>query len=265
MLDVLILNRNLRQVTDALVDDLEKRLPSGALVGVIDSGSREAEISKHTVVGDSSISARVSGLRINRGFNLGISWWLTSRPHVGWVLLAPNDAEIVHWDQGKLEHLLQDSASAAAIYPVASGSGYDIALQPRDAGLLWNIQEGPIVLNRDFCELLTQQDSKVFDDNNFRGYLSFLELSLRAYANNLPIVATSSISFRENEEHLLTKSHLIGTEEMSQNLRLLVSEGEKWLANKYGFSDRWTFENMVRVVFDEFVRVNPNQHLEEIV
>lgn len=265
MLDILILNRNLKDVTDLLVADVKSRVSGNSLVGVIDSGSRDEEVSRHTVVQEDGLDAKLKGLRVNRGFNLGIDWWLRGNPQSDWLMLLPNDAEICRWESNSFERLLETDLALAAIYPIAPRSGYANALEPQESGLLWNIQEGPIVLSRKFCEMMVSGKSRVFDPENFRGYLSFLELSMRAYANNLAIAGTTLVSFSENEDHLLSKAHLIGTEEMSHNLKLLIEEGEDWLLSKYGLRDRWSMENIVRLLFDEYVRVNPGLGLREIV
>lgn len=99
--DVLVLNRNLRAVTDSLVNQMAKQKNVDGCF-VVDSGSRQEEISDHTVVGDSSHSAFVYGLRLNRGFNLGISRWLENRDSADYLLLLPNDSELVTWDIDKL-------------------------------------------------------------------------------------------------------------------------------------------------------------------
>lgn len=265
MLDALILNRNLKKVTDALVKTLESNVRNIDFVAVIDSGSRSEEVSERTVTRADSTEAAIYGLRLNRGFNLGINWWLAERKESDWILLLPNDAELHHIDDLGLSQVMEQYPHAAAIYPISPDSGYEISLGDRRSGLIWNLQEGPVILSRHFCELLTKNASTVFDPQNFRGYLSFLELSLRAYANNFPIIGTANIAFRENETHLLSKAHLIGTEDLSQNLQLFVEEGERWLSIKYGLSDRWSFENLVRLAFEEFLKVNPCMKLEEVV
>jgi hypothetical protein len=73
--DVIILNRNLKAVTEQLVTHLAKLDGIGG-VYVADSGSTDTEVSSHTIARDDSEFARVNGLRINRGFNLGLLEWL---------------------------------------------------------------------------------------------------------------------------------------------------------------------------------------------
>lgn len=265
MLDTLILNRNLADVTNVLVEQTRSFAPKDSFVGVIDSGSRPEEISPHTVVRDHTLEARIRGLRINRGYNLGIEWWLSNRKDVEWLLLMPNDSEVVSWSNLEFRASAESYNRVGAIFPIPPKSGYEEALGTRNHGLVWNLQEGPIALNRRFCESLVGPTSSVFDPDNFRGYLAFLELSLRCYAKNFAIVGTNALKFSEREDYLLSMYHLIGTEEVSENFRLLVQEGNEWLKTKYGFDSRWELENMVRLAFEEFIRTNPEVELKEIV
>lgn len=46
---------------------------------------------------------------------------------------------------------------------------------------------------------------------------------------------------------------------------MLISEGEKWLLKKYGIFDRWSFETIVRLLFEEFLRVNPSYKVIDLL
>ena len=81
----------------------------------------------------------------------------------------------------------------------------------------------------------------------------------------MAIVATDRISFAENTSHILMNHQLIGTEPIFDNLKLLVEEGEKWLAQKHGLLDRWSFELVTRLLFEEFLRVNPELKFPPLV
>ncbi|CAB4335794.1 unannotated protein [freshwater metagenome] len=263
-IDVLILNRNLKSVTEKLVEALET-LPRVSLCGVIDSGSRDAEISSHTVVRDSSDFAILHGLRPNKGYDLGIKWWLQAEKKSEWLLLLPNDSELVNFESAELLDELEKFPLVVGVVPLSQGNPYTELLDPSRIGLVWNTHEGPLLLRRSFLEERFSRQGYLLDPMNYRGYLSFLELALQVYANNRALVVTDLISFRENQTHVFNSYQLIGTEAHSENLRLLVSEGETWLASKYGVEDRWTFEMIVRLVFEEFIKVNPDIGLLPLV
>lgn len=257
-LDVLVLNRNLRDVTDSLVSNLE--IQSGVnSVGVIDAGSTNDQISKYTVVQNFSIEATSFGLRLNRGFNLGISWWAHQSNKSDYLLLLPNDAEIETFDALNLFNFLfslSNQIDVAAVIPLSKDSPYRHILPRERVGLGWSFNEGPILLNGEFIEFMLRCGADVFDSDNFRGYLSFVELALKIYANNFAFLATDFLSFRENESHLHNHYELIITEQAQENARLLLMEGSAWLGKKYGVLDGISFENMVRQVFESFMGRN---------
>lgn len=255
-IDVLVLNRNLRAVTDSLVNHIAKQKNVDGCF-VVDSGSRQEEISEHTVVGDTSHSAFVYGLRLNRGFNLGISWWLENRDSAGYLLLLPNDSELVTWDIEKLIHKISGSQEIGAVIPLPPSDPYLGLLGESGVGIGWNFQEGPILFTNKFLKDRLAL-GPVFDPKNFRGYLSFIDLACQMYSSNISILATDLIQFSENTSILINEFQLMGTEPLEVNLALLVSEGETWLAEKFGTKERWAIELIARLLFEEFLRVNPS-------
>ena len=256
-IDILILNRNMKAVTDQLVSNL-KKLKNVGFCGVIDSGSKESEVSKFTFIRDDSSDVIKNGLRPNRGFHLGLVNWLARESQSEWVLLLPNDSEVVNWKVESLISMIQNNQPVVAAIPIAPGNPYSEMFPKERVAIGWNFHEGPLLLKKQFVADRLANQGYVLDPSNFRGYLSFIELALQIYSNNLAIVATDLISFRENQSHILHNYQLIGTEPWEKNLELLVTEGEKWLAAKHGVMDRWSFEMITRLVFEEFIRVNPN-------
>lgn len=262
-IDALVINRNLRFVTDRLVTGL---LESGdfARVGVVDAGSRVEEISAHTVVRDNSFEVETFGLRINRGYNLAISWWMNQENRAEYILLLPNDTEIQEQKLNVLLESLEFFRPFGAIIPLPMESPYRAILPRGRVGLGWHFNEGPIILTSEFLEICLRSGKPVFDPENFRSYLSFVELSLRAYSNNFGILATDLISFTENESHLILHSDLINTDDFARNAALLLTEGRSWLGKKYGFLDGFTMENLTRLAYEEFIRLHP-QFLDYII
>lgn len=254
--DVLILNRNLKTVTDSLVSQMAKQ-KSVAGCYVIDSGSRQEEISEHTVIGDSSHSVFVHGLRPNRGFNLGISWWLENRETSNYLLLLPNDSELVSWDIEELLSELDGHKTIGAVIPLPPSDPYLGLLGEAGVGIGWNFHEGPVLFTKKFLKYRSGL-GPVLDPENFRGYLSFIDLACQMYSSNFGILATDLIQFSENTNILINEFQLMGTEPLEENMALLVSEGEAWLAKKYGTTERWTIELIARLLFEEFLRVNPD-------
>jgi hypothetical protein len=256
-IDALVINRNLRIVTDRLVNGLLES-EDFFRVGVVDAGSRLDEISAHTVVRDNSFEVETFGLRINRGYNLAISWWMNQKNRAKYILLLPNDTEIQEQQTKLLIESLEFFRPIGAIIPLPKESPYRAILPRGRVGLGWNFNEGPIILTAEFIEICLRSGKPVFDPDNFRGYLSFVELALQAYANNFGILATDLISFTENESHLILHSDLIKTEDYARNAALILIEGRIWLGKKYGFLDGITLENTTRLVYEEYIRLHPH-------
>lgn len=262
--DILILNRNMKMVTDQLVEKL-KSFSDVQNCFVVDAGSRDSEVSKYTFVRDSSERTIKLGLRPNKGFQLGLQEWVKSDNQAQWVLLLPNDSEIVKWNLDKLFHQLASSAEIVAVVPISPTNPYTGMLPESRIAFGWNFHEGPLLLRRAFVENRLTNQGYILDPENFRGYLSFIELALQIYSANMGLVATDLISFNENQTHLLHNHHLIGTEPIAKNLELLIEEGEQWLRHKYGLEDRWSFEMLTRLAFEEFIRVNPELRFPALV
>jgi hypothetical protein len=257
-IDVLILNRNLKSITDNLVESVLSFENIG-LCGVIDSGSRTDEVSTHTVVRANSIDATEHGLRPSRGFNLGIDWWLTSSSTADWLMLLPNDSEVFNFDLEKALQINERVPNLAAIVPVSSTSHYAKNFGSDRFEIAWHFDEGPIILSRNFLKSLVNKGTEIFDPRNFRGYLSFIELSTKIYASNKCMIATDLISFKENKAHTIRKFELIGTEPYSKNIELMLEEGKIWLQRKYGFDNRKSLELISRLLFEEFLTVNESR------
>lgn len=255
--DAIILNRNLREVTDRLGESLEALEGIGS-VHVVDAGSRDSEISKRTFIRDASSEAKRNGLRLNRGFNLGLSAWTESSPASEWVFLLPNDSIVTSADFVQLEEALSRLQEVVAVVPVSESNSYEPLIGSDRLALAWNFHEGPILLRRDYVANRIRSGHSVFDGENFRGFASFLELSFQIYLSNFAAVVTNFVTLQEDNKYLLTLHQLIGTEPQSENLQLLFGEGRDWLQKKYGTSDRRALELASRLLFEEFRKVNPH-------
>lgn len=254
--DVLILNRNLRAVTDALAEALSEIQQVGK-VHVIDSGSVAGEISDRTLVRDGGQFATTKGLRINKGFNLGLSKWVTLPDSAEWVLLLPNDAEIISADLARLVSSVEGAMEVVAIVPITEDNPYSPLINETGIALVWNVHEGPLMLRKSFVQSRFKMGGELFDSSNYRSFASFLDLAFQIYAIDRCIVVTNLLRFRENKLHQLTKHELIGTEPHEENMSLFLTEGIDWLSSKFGFTDRRNLELATRLLFEEFCLVHP--------
>jgi hypothetical protein len=259
VIDVLILNRNLGEICDSLVRDLESRLGSDDTITVIDAGSMDGQQSSYTAVKADDSDTRDHGLRFGRGMNLGLKHRAQNGLCNPWVLMLPVDTEVVFWD---VERLIEQASAVnelVAIKPVESESPYAQLLGQASLKLAWNLEEGPWLIRSSFIKEQQKMSARgeFFSHDNFRGYLTSLDLAFRAYANGYCLGISNNLVLHENESYLLNRSDLIGTEPLDLNRKLLVSEGLDWLRGSYAIEDPWSFAQVVRLLYARFLEENP--------
>ena len=140
--------------------------------------------------------------------------------------------------------------------------GERLLLKEQPTKYFWFIHNNAYLLRRSFLESIFNEQQPdhmgfVFDGTNFRGYGSESELIAKAYANDWAAAITSSVWAGENESHLLNRADLIKTETYEENLNLYVSEGRRWMLNKYGFNSRWSMQQYVKCFYDNFFKFHP--------
>lgn len=255
LISAVIINRNLGTVCDNLVI----RLQSFGIkeIYVVEASTSTKLQSKFANVYPNDVSVTEKGLRINRGFNLGIHHAI-SKGESEWIFCLPVDTELINCDLNFLisqQNLMED---VAGIVPLEHGNSYLNEMHNREIAIAWNLPEGPILLRRSFLnQFQSVFENSVFDHNNFRGYLSFIEIAIRIYSSNFALAVTKNITYQEREDYLLSMADLIKTEPLEINKYLLIEEGKKWLFEKYGFHNRWQLENIARLTYEEFLRINP--------
>lgn len=259
VIDVVVLNRNLGSVCDALCAEIDSRFGSESKLVVVDCSTSPALSSTRKTVVDESEMAIQSGLRFNRGMNKGIAHLLDEGSDNPWILLLPVDTEIVHLDLEALLTDLSEAPQAVAVKPLSERSVYSELLGQLSFGLGWNFEEGPWLLRSEFVkqQVAMSHDGAFFDPSNFRGFLTGLEIGFRAYSNGKAVGISRNLVLRENETYLIEKSELMRTERVDEHMALYVSEGEAWLSSKYGIEDPWDFAQVVRLLFEQFMVENP--------
>jgi len=268
MIDVIILNRNLGEVCDALVLKLSAHLDMSLdQIIVVDSGSEEELKSRYTSISIDDERTRQHGLRYGRGMNVGLQYRRNLQKVNPWVLLLPVDTEVIKWDLHRFLDSISTQHNIAAIKPTSQDSEYLRILGGDEFRYGWNFEEGAWLVSSNFLEFHSKNfpDSSFFDESNFRGYLTSLELAFRAYINGFSVGITSSLVIFENETHLLERSDLIRTEPIGENQRLLLEEGLNWLHRKYQIQDAWDFAQLVRLTFDQFIAENPHLSSKTII
>ena len=166
----IILNRNLGKICDELREQL---LSKGIFdVIVVDSSTDHLLQSKFVTIGAIDQNALEHGYRINRGFNLGLSYALKNY-EFDWIFCFPVDTEIINLD---LEAFDVDSKQFPKImaYSLPEKNDPYLPLIKNKVGLVWNILEGPILLKYELVyNYKIDEVVSLFDDENFRAFLSF--------------------------------------------------------------------------------------------
>ena len=261
----IILNRNLPDVTDTLVEHLNKFDSNFTDIFVIESGSDENNLSKYVNWHANWEDAVLSGLRYARGMNYGLSnlWKEDKFNNYDAFFLITNDTVLGKQQTIKpLQETLKKHPKVGILSPCSINWGEYLLLNKKDTLYFWFIHNNAYFLRREFLECIINKDeinhmNFLFDGSNFRGYGLEHELIAKAYINNWAAAITKKVISSENESHLLNKSDLIKTEPYESNLKLYIEEGKKWMKRKYGFNSHWSMQQYSKCFYDLFFEANP--------
>lgn len=261
----IILNRNLPEITNALVDQLRRY--DGALtdVFVVEAGSDHGQLARDVSWHADWPEARQQGLRYCRGMNFGLSqlWREGKFEQYDAFFLLTNDTEFPQRPVvAPLMAVLDEHPRVGILSPCSERWGEKLLLSEEATKYFWFIHNNAFLLRRQFVEAIMDSEqadamSFLFDGDNFRGYGAESELIAKAYANDWAAAITTKVLASENETHLLTKADLIKTEAYEDNLRLYVAEGRRWMRKKYGFNSRWSMQQYVKGFYDHFFDFHP--------
>lgn len=261
----IVLNRNLPEVTDRLCQHLEQHDGDLTDVFVVEAGSDNDQLSKHTTWHADWPEAKEHGLRYSRGMNFGLSQlWKEGRfgDYDAFFLLT-NDTELSEQKTvAPLLRVLEDHPRVGILSPCSKRWGERLLLQKEPIKYFWFIHNNAYLLRRMFIEAIMETERPdvmnfVLDGSNFRGFGSESELIAKAYANDWAAAITSTVWAEENEAYLLDRAALIKTESYHENLRLYVEEGRRWMRRKYGFNSRWSMQQYVKGFYDHFFEFHP--------
>lgn len=262
----IILNRNLKEVTDKLYEHLKKYDGSDTDIYVLEAGSDKDKISRYCTWHANSDDIINDGLRYSRGMNYAL---LNLYKEKKWkkydcFFLITNDTEFSNSKTIKpLSDIIAKHKKVGILSPCSSRWGEKLLLEKEHIKYFWFIHNNALILRRAFIEDIMETENPnylnfVFDGTNFRGYFSESELIAKAYANDWAAAITSEVFAEENETYLLKKSDLIKTSNYDENIKLYIQEGLVWLKRKYGFNSRWSMNQYVKGFYDIFFEHNPH-------
>lgn len=262
---VLILNRNLPEVTDALVDNIIRYNEDTSDIFVIEAGSDTKKLSKYCTWYADWPDALAKGLRYSRGMNYGLGKLKEDGKFENYdaFFLLTNDTELP--DSPVITTLLQiidQHPRIGILSPCSKRWGEKYLLEQISTKYFWFIHNNAYFLRRQFIEEIYNDDvpgymNFLFDGTNFRGYGSESELVAKAYANEWAAAITREVWVEENESYLVEHADIIKTESYSENLKLYIEEGKLWMKKKYGFNSRWSMQQYVKTFYDQFFELYP--------
>ena len=262
----IILNRNLPRVTEKLFDHIKKYDGELTDIYVVEAGSDKNNLSSKTTWYADWDDAKKEGLRYCRGMNFGLSNLFKEKKFFNYdaFFLLTNDTELeMKKTIEPLVKIFEEHKRLGILSPCSKRWGEkELLKDPNHTKYFWFIHNNSYFLRRKFIESIINFDKPdhinfLFDGNNFRGYCSESELIAKAYANDWSAAITSKVWAGENETYLLNQYDLIKTETYSENLRLYVEEGKKWMLNKYGFNSKWSMHLYTKSFYDAFFKFHP--------
>lgn len=261
----LILNRNLPGPTDKLVEKIKKTEDHLTDIYVIEAGSDNDKLSKYYTWHVNSSDVIQNGLRYFRGMNYGLHklWMEDKFENYDAFFLLTNDSELSQENSiEQLINVMNQHTKAGIISPCSEDWGEKILLKEENTKYFWYIQNHAYFLRKEFVKQIINFDKEnfnqfLFDGDNFRGYLSEIELIAKAYANDWGAVITNNVFVEENTSYLLDKHDTIKTENFELNLSLYIDEGLEWVHKKYGFNSKWTMQQYVKGFYDNFFQYHP--------
>ena len=261
----IILNRNLPDVTNNLYEHIYRFDDDITDIYVVEAGSDPNKLSKYVTWYASDDNALKKGLRYCRGMNFALANLFIEGKFEKYdaFFLLTNDTEFDNTSTiAPLMQVLNDHPYLGILSPCSNRWGEKLLLQTQKTKYFWFIHNNAYLLRRGFIEAICNAEtpdymSFLFDGNNFRGYGSEHELIAKAYANDWAAAITSEVWASENESYLLENADQIKTEGFHENFDLYITEGKRWMKQKYGFNSHWTMQKYVKSFYDQFFEFHP--------
>lgn len=261
---VVILNRNLPEVTDGLVEQFLAQDTSATDVFVVESGSDHERLSKYCTWWADWPEALQFGLRFPRGFNYALSQLQRSGRFNDYehFFLVCND---ISFDDALVPILLSEMEQhprVGILSPCAFNWAERELIGPEQTRYVSHGNHIAWMVRRSYAETIMERHKAdymnfLYDGTNFRGYYADQELIIKAYVNDYAAAITTKCTFHERTELLKTRHDLIRTDRYEVNLRHLFEEGQEWMRRKYGFNTRRQMTLYAQAFYDRFFLTYP--------
>jgi hypothetical protein len=261
---IIILSRNLPQAVDRLVATFRRYDVEHTDIYVVEAGTDRDKLSEHHTTWANSDEVMREGLRLARGFNLGIYELVRTGRLQSYDYLFLVRAT-VHLDGPVVTRLL-DQLEAHPRVGIISPCGETWREQelvgPDSLRYVWHINHYAWLLRREFVDLVIEHDGAspdtlLFDGSNFRSYGTDTELIVKGYINDYATALSTACMLSEDHELLKTSADLIRTDPYDVNARKVFEEGLQWMRRKYGFTTRLQFQEYAKLWYDRFFVLHP--------
>lgn len=259
----LVLNRNLPDVTDRLVEHLEKWNADVTDVYVIESGSEPGQRSRHRSFVADWPEARANGLRFARGFNFGLLELEKVQSYRFYFLVCQDSVFPAEPTLVELLGEMERYPRIGILSPCSDAWGEAKLIPERELRLFWFINHIAWLFRGEFIDAVKEIDepsymSYVYDGSNFRGYNLDIELVAKAYANEFAAGVTKRAYFREDADLTDRMAAVMKTERQNVNRPAMFEEGKKWMRRKYGFNSRWNMVTYAKAFYNQFFEHHPD-------
>jgi len=260
----IILNRNLPDVTDALVEQFQQYDTGSNDVYVVESGSQQDRLSRYYTSWANWDDALLRGLRFPRGFNYG----LLDLVHKGtfwdydYFLLTRNTIEFDGPIVPVLTAEMERHPHVCILSPCGEKWDERELLGEDQTSYVWHVNHLVWLVRRSFVEMVMERAEPthmnlLYDGDNFRGHYADTEVVIKGYANGYATALTTKAIFREKTDLLRNYSDLMKTEPYGVNERLIFDEGREWMRRKYGFTTRLQMQEYAKMFYNRFFEMNP--------
>ena len=269
----IILNRNLPEETNSLVEHLLNYDGKFTDIFVIEAGSDKELLSKYCTWHVTTPEVIKKGLRYSRGMNFGLLqlWNEGNWEKYNSFFLLTNDTIFPKKQStvSTLQNLQSKYRKVGVISPCSKRWGEKNLIGPSSIKYFWFIHNNAYFFRKEMLDQLINKNNPtfmnfLFDGDNFRGYLSDIEIIAKAYANDWAAAITTQVNAEEEESHLLNQNKIIKTESYEDNLQLYIHEGLNWIKKKYGFNSRWQMVQYSKLFYDKFFEYFPEEKVNKI-
>lgn len=262
----IILNRNLPNVVNKLVENLKKNDGDISDFYVVEAGSDINKISKYTSWHVREKNVLKNGLRFPRGMNYGLHRLYKEKKFNQYkaFLLLTNDTQIKNkrFIKPLYEEMIKHP-QLGILSPCGKDWGEINYLKKFKTKYFYYVHNHAYLINKDFIKRIINYKPNsyknfLFDGNNFRGYGTEMEFIAKCYLNDYAAGITSIVIIEENEILLKKFFKTIKTDNYKINEELYISEGKRWMREKYGFSSKWAMIYYAKNFYEKFFENYPN-------